>query len=136
MSSMLLVESGSTKTDWCLLKKGKEAIHFKTSGINPYLQNADEISTLIQKELTINANEYSIESISYYGAGAGNKVKQNELKEILKKHFRINNIEVQCDMLAAARSMCGQSEGIVCILGTGSNSCCYDGRDITENRSR
>jgi N-acetylglucosamine kinase-like BadF-type ATPase len=131
---MLLVESGSTKTDWCLLTKGKETVYFKTSGINPYLQEPDEISSLLNKELTLNANEYQIDKISYYGAGAGNKIKQQELASILKNHFRVENIEVQCDMLAAARSMCGSSEGIVCILGTGSNSCCYDGKQITEKQ--
>ena len=134
MSSILLAESGSTKTDWCLLAKGKKPVHFKTAGINPHLQRADDITALLQNELQWNPKKHHADKIVYYGAGAGNEQKQKELAGILKKHFGIKTIEVQGDMLAAARALCGEKKGIVSILGTGSNCCYYNGKKIAEQK--
>jgi N-acetylglucosamine kinase-like BadF-type ATPase len=133
MSSILLAESGSTKTDWCFLKKGAKPVHFKTSGINPYLQTHEEISSVFEQELAWDPKK-KIDGIVYYGAGAGHQVKKEELAFLLKQHFGIKKIEVQCDMMAAARAMCGNKKGIVSILGTGSNSCYYDGKKIKDKQ--
>lgn len=135
MFSQLIVESGSTKTDWCLIKDGEEPKYYKTSGINPYLQSADDIIQLLSSELELNVIEQNIQMLSYYGAGAGLKVKQDELKEIFHSFFDIEHIHVKGDMLAAARGLCGEEKGIVCILGTGSNSCYYDGDVIKEQKA-
>ena len=134
MSPILIAESGSTKTDWCLLKKGKKPVYFKTSGINPYLQNGQEIMDMLAAELPWDKAVYAPELISYYGAGAGSKQKQQEIKKVLQKYFNVKNVEVEGDLLAAARSLCGNKKGIVCILGTGSNACYYNGKKIAEQK--
>ena len=133
MSSILLAESGSTKTDWCFLKKGTKPAHFKTSGINPYLQSHEEIASVFENELAWDPKK-KIDGIVYYGAGAGQQAKKEELGFLLKQYFGIKKIEVQCDMMAAARAMCGNKKGIVSILGTGSNSCYYDGKKIKDKQ--
>ncbi len=134
MSSILIAESGSTKTDWCILKKGKKPVFFRTSGINPRLQSNDEITKLLSNELPWDKSVYDPTMVSYYGAGAGSKSKQKELKQVLQKYFHVKNIEVQSDMMAAARSLCNDKKGIVCILGTGSNACYYNGKKIQEQK--
>lgn len=125
MSSILIAESGSTKTDWCLVGATKRPIYYKTSGINPYLQSAEEITKLLADELKL--KKHQPDEFYYYGAGAGTTVKQKELKAVFKAHFDIKKIEVNGDILAAARGLCGNEKGVVAILGTGSNSCYYDG---------
>lgn len=130
--SLLIVESGSTKTDWCLLKKTGKPVYFRTSGINPYLQSIDDIVTSLQNELPWNKTKHTINAISYYGAGSGSNEKQADVKKALKKFFGISKIEVNSDMMAAARGLCGDNGGIVCILGTGSNSGYYNGKVIKE----
>lgn len=126
MPSILIAESGSTKTDWCLVGATKKPIHYKTSGINPYLQSPEEIKQLLERKL--NLKKHQPEELYFYGAGAGSKVKQNELKMILKDHFKIKKVDAKGDILAAARGLCGNDKGVVAILGTGSNSCYYDGK--------
>ena len=93
MSSILLAESGSTKTDWCLLQKGKETIHFKTTGINPYLQTTDEIVELLEVEMAWRKQHYTADSISFYGAGAGTPEKQQELANALNEYFHITGCD-------------------------------------------
>lgn len=134
MASLLLAESGSTKTDWCLIRKTGKSVHFKTSGINPYLQSAEQILSLLEHELSWNNEKHATDKIAFYGAGASRLEQQKKLANVLKQFFGIRNIEVNCDMMAAARAMCGDSKGIVCILGTGSNSCYYDGKKIKDRQ--
>ncbi|MCB0698833.1 MAG: hypothetical protein KDC11_03255 [Chitinophagaceae bacterium] len=126
MSSILIAESGSTKTDWCLAGATKRPLYYKTSGINPYLQSEGEIIAVLENELKL--HKHKPEQLYYYGAGAGSKQKQTELKKVLANYFGIKSVEVNSDMLAAARAMCGHDKGVVAILGTGSNSCYYDGK--------
>lgn len=128
MASILIAESGSTKTDWCLIGATKKPVFAKTSGINPHLQTPDEISALLSKELKL--QKYKPEELYFYGAGAGSIVKQKELKKILQVAFSIKKVEVQGDMIAAARGLCQHEKGVVAILGTGSNSCYFDGKKM------
>lgn len=132
--SYLVVDSGSTKTDWCLLKKNKKAQHFHTPGINPFLQNPESIASMLQEELSIDKIGNTPDAIFYYGAGAASKPKQVLMQDILRKHFGVKKVTVQSDMMAAAHALCGDNKGIVCILGTGSSSCYYDGDKIKERR--
>jgi N-acetylglucosamine kinase-like BadF-type ATPase len=132
--SLLIADSGSTKTDWCLLKKGKKPVYFRTSGINPALQSKHEIIQQLQNELSWNHSVHKVNTISYYGAGSGASESQGVIKQALVEFFRIKNIEVQSDLLAAARSLCGDKSGVVSILGTGSNCCYYNGRVIKEQQ--
>ena len=135
MSSLLLAESGSTKTDWCLLHKGRKPVRFKTSGINPYLQSQDAIVSLLTQELEGNKVDSKPGAVYFYGAGAGSPKKQEEVKGALQNYFGTKKIEVQGDLMAAARSLCGEKKGVVCILGTGSNSCYYDGKKLKEQQA-
>lgn len=134
MASYLIADSGSTKTDWCLLRKGKKPVRFFTQGINPYLQSKDIIAAMLKKELVWDNKKYGADNLHYFGAGAANPEKQLFLKKILSAHFGIKATEVQGDIVAAARALCGHGKGIVCILGTGSASCYYNGKSIKEQR--
>lgn len=134
MASYLVAESGSTKTDWCLLRAGSKPVYFKTQGINPYIQSVEEISEILRNEIPWHTRKHKPEIISYYGAGASSKEKQTMLAGILKIHFGAGKVKVQSDLMAAARSLCGDKKGIVCILGTGSSSCYYNGSKIKEQK--
>src|SRR5437016_3643098 len=107
MASYLVADSGSTKTDWCLLRKGKKPLRFSTQGINPYLQSGDYIAEMLRKELPWDNKKYKTAHLSYYGAGAANPEKQVFLEGLLKSHFGIRDTEVQGDIMAAARALCG-----------------------------
>jgi N-acetylglucosamine kinase-like BadF-type ATPase len=135
MPNLLLAESGSTKTDWCLIRETGRPVHFKTSGINPYLQTPEMITSLLQDEMGWKTNRHTADAISFYGAGAGSEANQKIIKEVLCRFFSMRKVEVQGDLLAAARASCGDEKGIVCILGTGSNSGYYDGRRIKEQKA-
>lgn len=135
MSSILLAESGSTKTDWCIISKKGKPVHFKTPGINPYLQTPREIMEVLEQHLGWDPKKHKADAVRFYGAGAGQKKKQDEIAAVLKKFFKIKDVEVQGDMMAAARGLCGDKKAIVCILGTGSNSCYYNGEKIKEQQA-
>ncbi len=134
MASYLVAESGSTKTDWCLLKKGSKPVYFKTAGINPFIESSEDIAAMLQKELPWTGKKSKPDHICYYGAGAASPEKQQILSDVLKKHFDTKKVTVQSDLMAAATSLCGDKKGIVCILGTGSSSCFYNGKKIAEQR--
>lgn len=134
----LIADSGSTKTDWCLVGGFMPARHFHTRGINPFHQSPEEIAQVINGELLPQlsiANEAvsGVESILFYGAGCREE-KQLLVECILRESFtRASEIVVDGDLMAAARAVCGEEWGIACILGTGANSCLYDGRRILLN---
>lgn len=135
MASLLLAESGSTKTDWCLLPETGSPQHFKTSGINPWLQSPAQIKNVLKQELDSRLQQQPSIHIAFYGAGASLPEQKEKLAALLGGHFGSTKVEVHCDMMGAARAMCGDSKGIVCILGTGSNSCYYDGETIGERHA-
>lgn len=131
MSLKLIIESGSTKTDWCFIGTNNQISQFKTSGINPRLQSSEEIISCIEIEIGKEIKQFqSIDIIYYYGAGIANESLSEIIKAILLHFFSKSEIFVSSDLLAAARSLCQKSAGIACILGTGSNSCFYDGNQI------
>lgn len=132
---ILLADSGSTKTDWCVVDNGQSTKEIKTRGTNPFFQTEDEISQEILTSLVPHLPTTNIEEVFFYGAGCTPE-KLSILEVALKRHLNITGrCEVATDMLAAARSLCGHQPGIACILGTGSNSCAYDGEKITKNVS-
>jgi N-acetylglucosamine kinase-like BadF-type ATPase len=134
MSSLLLAESGSTKTDWCLLRQGARMQRFRTAGINPYLQNADAIRKMLSEEMNWNADKHQADAISFYGAGTGSADNQRLVQDALQNFFGIKKVAVQTDLMAAAHALCGTEKGVVCIIGTGSNSCYYDGKKVNEKQ--
>ncbi len=128
---MLIADSGSTKTAWCLIRTdgGKEYRH--TSGINPVYLSREEIIRLIREEFQ--PLSQPVGAIRFYGAGCAFAEKNRQVAEALEYCFGTSDIEVHPDLLAAARALCGREPGIACILGTGSNSCYYDGKQIVQN---
>jgi N-acetylglucosamine kinase-like BadF-type ATPase len=126
---ILIVDSGSTKTDWCVAEHGNQLQRFTTGGINPFFQTEEEIEREIHSVLLPELENKAFEALYFYGAGCLPE-KIPVMQNILNQCFSIKTIEVNSDMLAAARSLCGRNPGIACILGTGSNSCYYDGGKI------
>jgi glucosamine kinase len=132
----LIADSGSTKTDWVLLDNNKQVIfQYKTIGFNPYFQSSEDISNELKSNLIpdLNSQIHEISQIAYYGAGCSTLDKIQVVKQGLYLTFGNIPSEVNHDLLASARAICGKEAGIACILGTGSNSCLYDGVNITEN---
>ena len=130
---ILMADSGSTKTDWRLIDDNKQIHQYATQGITPYFQSSLEIADIIKKELLSQSPILGAKSpmeIYFYGAGCGNDEKKNSVRTAMKSVFSSSVIEVNSDMLAAARCLCGRNAGLVAILGTGSNTCYYDGTEI------
>jgi N-acetylglucosamine kinase-like BadF-type ATPase len=134
MPNILIADSGSTKTEWVLLQDNFCNEIFSTPGINPYYQNPEEILKLIQPEFEKNIH-ITPDYIYFYGAGCGNPQKQNIVGEAIQRIYSNSKIFIEGDLLGAARSLCQTSSGIACILGTGSNSCYYNGKEIVSNIS-
>lgn len=132
MSVKLIADSGATKCEWCLLEDGKKK-KIMTTGISPYFLDAAQIEQLLLKTLVPKLKEAVIDEVFFYGTGLSNQNNVQVLKIVLKKVFKKAKIAVETDLTAAARALCGRSKGIACILGTGSNSCFYDGRKIAKN---
>lgn len=133
---LLIADSGSTKTNWCLIDDKTVVKNISTLGINPFYQDEIEIASEIEKRLLPNIDkDVKIEHIVFYGAGCSFPEKKALVSNALRKYFSGAKIEVESDLLGAARSLFGRKEGIACILGTGSNSCYYDGNSIIENVS-
>ncbi len=132
----ITADSGSTKTTW-LFTDDTKSFTLTTQGINPFHQSEDVMRHIICNELLHHADfpvETSVDAVNFYGAGC-TKEKSPILKSIIEESFPTAKVEVDSDMLGAARALFGDSEGIACILGTGSNSCLYDGNKIVSNVS-
>ena len=130
----LIADSGSTKTDWCVVDGGEVVFRTVGQGINPLQQGIDAIENVIKAELvTLFGDARSIAEIEFYGAGCRDGMVPR-MERLLRKLF-VNavKVEVCSDVLGAARALFGGREGIACILGTGANSCLYDGERITAN---
>lgn len=132
MPVTLIADSGATKAEWCLIHNGKKTTLF-TQGISPYFLNTDQIRHLLQTELLPQIKKYDIDYIYYYGTGCANPENASSIKKAIKKVFPGAETEVNTDLMAAARSVCKHEKGIAAILGTGSNSCYYNGKKIARN---
>ena len=124
---ILLADSGSTKTDWGIVENGTLVKKIRTRGMNPFQMSEDEIAEEIRTTLVPELPSQDIAHVYFYGAGCTPE-KQPVVERAIRKNLNITGVcEVASDMLAAARG--------VCILGTGSNSCAYDGNKIVKNVS-
>lgn len=130
---ILIADSGSTKTDWILADENLQRHPFTTSGINPFILSTEQIENILVTQIHIGIDRNSIKEIYFYGAGCSDEVRCDIIRTSLKKFFTNAVIEVNHDLLGAARALCGNEKGIAVILGTGSNSCLYDGEKITEH---
>jgi len=132
MSIKLIAESGATKCDWCLISKGKTR-KITTQGISPYFLSKDQIIQLLTKELLPKLGKVIIKEVHFYGTGLSNVNNRKIIRNVLKQLFPGATRSVETDLLAAARALCGRKKGIASILGTGSNSCYYNGKKIVKN---
>lgn len=132
MSIKLIADSGSTKCEWCLISAGRKKRIF-TQGISPYFLNGDQVVDILNKELVPRMKNIQPDEIYYYGTGLANRDNAKFIKKAIKRVFPSAKIEAEIDLLAAARAVCGHEKGIACILGTGSNSCYYNGTKIVKN---
>ena len=132
-SNTLLADSGSTKTDWAL-----GSVIVKTQGINPFHQDDDAILAILREELLPQLSALHVplsilHAIRFYGSGVRPE-QEARLEQLLRRVFpAAEEVEAKSDMLGAARALCGNREGLACILGTGANSCLYDGERIVAN---
>lgn len=135
MTQILIADSGSTKTDWCLLGDGMQATRYATQGINPFYQTDEQILHILRDELCVATGAQTADGIGqvqFYGAGIRPEMRQR-MATLIGAVFPKAAIEVEGDLLGAARALFGREEGIACILGTGSNSGLYDGQTIIAN---
>jgi len=132
---ILIADGGSTKADWCLLDREKEVLRVFSKGINPYYCTKNEISDEIRQNLFYELKDFQLNTIYFYGAGCASPEKKELIKKALAENFKSKLINVESDLLGAAIGLCGNNSGIVAILGTGSNSCFYNGEKIVENIS-
>ena len=132
MAVTLIADSGSTKAEWVLVKDGRKKT-FVTPGISPYFLDTAQIITLLQTGLAPRLGRAEVENIHYYGTGCANPANAKSVAKALKTVFPSAKIDVQTDLVAAARAVCGREKGIACILGTGSNSCYFNGKKIVKN---
>jgi len=132
MNAILIADSGSTKTEWCLLrdKKRKTII---TQGLSPYFVTEDQVKQVLLKEVFPKIKNDLPSDIYFYGTGCSNPANAKMIKKAIGAVFTDADIEVDHDLLGAAKAVCGNEKGIACILGTGSNSCYYNGRKIVKN---
>ncbi|HEY1040500.1 MAG TPA: hypothetical protein VGF30_13895 [Bacteroidia bacterium] len=133
---MIIADSGSTKTTWRIAKGNNEFSDISTEGINPYFQSKEDIEQIIYIQLLPNippAAMIDAGEIHYYGAGCSEPEKCEIVESAIKHCFPKANVNVHHDLLASARALLGKEKGIACILGTGSNSCVYDGKQVVEN---
>ena len=132
---MLIADSGSTKTDWCVILDNTPIKRIGTKGLNPFFQSEEEIQQELTHSLLPQLPEGTIDSVYFYGAGCTPEKAPTLRRAIADSLPIVGNIKAYSDMLAAARGLCGREAGITCILGTGSNSCFYDGKEIVNHIS-
>lgn len=132
---ILIADSGSTKTDWCLLGERRYRKDIATKGLNPFQLTGEELGYELATALIPQLPVVELEEVYFYGAGCIYD-KVAVMQRVLHSQLRIvKHCEVNTDMLAVARGLCGHAPGIACIIGTGSNSCFYNGEEITKNVS-
>ena len=124
----LIVDIGGTRGRWFVLDK-KNQISFKSDGFNPFTSKIDVLSDILVS-LKSSFDFDSILNIHYYGAGISSENKKSEVRKVLKRFFTKSDVEINSDLLGSCRALCNDKSGVVGILGTGSNSCYYDGNKI------
>ncbi len=130
--AILIADSGSTKCEWCLVGARKKHKVF-TQGLSPYFLSDEQMTQIIEKELLPGLPRQKPLAVYFYGTG--NKARENarRTKKVLSLMFPEAEVFVQHDLFGAARALCRDERGVACILGTGSNSAYYDGRNIRIN---
>jgi N-acetylglucosamine kinase-like BadF-type ATPase len=132
IKNYLIADSGATKCQWTLVQNNKKST-VNTIGISPYFLTTNEIILLLQKSFAKKTDLTKIEAVYFYGTGLSNPDNVLSLKKALKAVFTKAKLTIETDLVAAARASCQNDKGVVCILGTGSNTGFYNGKKITKN---
>jgi glucosamine kinase len=130
--NLLIADGGSTKCEWCLLQNGRKKTVY-TQGISPYFLDAAGIGRIMQEELLPALRKTRVDSVFYYGTGCKDPRNRLVVQKAIRSVFRDAAVQVTHDLMGAALALCGKTRGVSCILGTGSNSCYFDGRKIARN---
>src|SRR5690242_16978461 len=129
---LLIADGGSTRANWCAVKDGKERSYFTTEGYNPHFVDEAYIATSLGTSLTGELDRSAVQEVYFYGSGcmAGKAVV---MENALHAVFPAARVSAEVDLLAAAHALLGRKAGFAAILGTGTNTCLYDGQVITQN---
>ncbi len=130
--NILIADSGSTKCEWCMLSGGRKKI-LETQGLSPYFLSREQIVQVLIRELMPGLGNRKFDRVFFYGTGCASTENKTLVHRAIKQVFPTAEVEVDHDLKGAARALCGESKAIACILGTGSNSCYFDGRKIVKN---
>lgn len=127
---ILIADGGSTKCDWILLnEKGEVALKTRTKGLNPAVFKPENLKIRLEENEDLKKITSKVTRVDFYGAGCGTPTPVKNLTVILQDYFKGAEVNVDEDMVAAALAATNKP-GIVCILGTGSNSCYFDGKHV------
>jgi len=130
---IIIADGGSTKTNWCLVTEEGKKVYFNTEGYNPYFSSTAYIVQSLMENLPTDLEKSEITEVNYYGAGCSTDDMRNIVAEAMKAVFTKARVYIGHDLLAAARALLGNSEGFAAILGTGTNTCIYNGKEVTHN---
>jgi glucosamine kinase len=131
--SILIADSGATKCEWRLIMGKKKQASVFTQGISPYFLQTEQVVALLTEELLPRMGKEPVYEVYYYGTGCSNPVNRKMIAKALKKVLPQSKIFVDHDLMGAAKALCGNHKGIACIVGTGSNSCYFNGKKIIKN---
>lgn len=126
----LIIDAGSTKTEWVLVADGLSIERFVLGGFNPNYSDSNVLREMVWQNLTTIPDD--LDEIHYYGTGCGLETNKELVSAVLKSRFPGAAIEVDTDMMGAAKALFGTQNGIACILGTGVNSCLYNGERVVD----
>ncbi|MDE5875703.1 MAG: hypothetical protein K2H15_08645, partial [Muribaculaceae bacterium] len=131
MNNTLIIDAGSTKADWIVIQDSSTVIaSIETEGLNALLINSEDLHSAVNRA----SSQLGVDDIGriyYYGAGCATPAICNKVETVLTSVWNTERCEVNSDLLGAARALLGDHKGVACILGTGSNSCLYDGKNIS-----
>ncbi len=130
---IIIADGGSTKTNWCLVTEEGKKVYFNTEGYNPYFSSTEYIIQSLNESFPTDLEKDEITEVNYYGAGCSTPEMRKIVEEAMKVVFTKAKVNIGHDLLAAARALLGNNEGFAAILGTGTNTCIYDGKDVINN---
>lgn len=128
----IIADSGATKCQWTVVQSKKKTT-LTSVGISPYFLSAAQIQAIVEKTFKNKIKLDSVDAVYFYGTGLSNPQNVIQLKKALKAVFTKAKLDIQTDLVAAARATCKNTKGVACILGTGSNTGFYNGKKITKN---
>ncbi len=130
---IIIADGGSTKTNWCLVTGEGKKVYFNTEGYNPYFSGTEYIIQSLNESLPTDLEKGDITEVNYYGAGCSTPEMRQIVANAMQVVFAKSKIYIGHDLLAAARALLGNKEGFAAILGTGTNTCIYNGSEVTHN---